>query len=123
MKCSWILPSFANEVEYARVRDINFKSAKKMKADLDATIENLPEDLQLSVDSKVFTESPVQKPEVPAPTQAEMENFYSELSKCKTKPVVLSLVPPYADSYVLPSRKIPTISSTRITWNCPSMNY
>ena len=109
MKCSWILPSFANEVEYARVRDINFKSAKKMKADLDATIENLPEDLQLSADSKVFTESPVQKPEVPAPTQAEMKNFYSELSKCKTKPVVLSLVPPHADSYVLPSRKIPTI--------------
>ena len=57
MKCSWILPSFANEVEYARVRDINFKSAKKMKADLDATIENLPDDLQLSADSKIFTGS------------------------------------------------------------------
>ena len=109
MKCSWILPSFANEVEYARVRDVNFKSAKKMKADLDATIENLPDDLQLSADSKIFTESPVQKPEVPAPTQAEMESFYSEISKCQTKPVLLSLVPPYADSYVLPSRKIPTI--------------
>ena len=109
MKCSWILPSFANEVEYARVRDINFKSAKKMKVDLDEMIDNLTEDLELSGISKCFTESPAHKPEVPAPTQAEMESFYSKLSKCKTKPVVLSLVPPYADSYVLPSRKIPTV--------------
>ena len=38
MKCSLILPNFAKEVEYARVQD---KSAKKMKADLDATIENI----------------------------------------------------------------------------------
>ena len=44
-----------------------------MKADLDATIENLSNDLQSPAGSNVFTESPVQKPEVPAPTQAEME--------------------------------------------------
>ena len=79
-----------------------------MKADLDKTIENLPEDLQLSGDLKVFTESTAQKPQVPTLTQTEMENFYDELSKCKTKTIVLSLVPPYADSYVLPSSKIPT---------------
>ena len=29
VKCSWILPSYVKEVEYARVRDINFTSAKK----------------------------------------------------------------------------------------------
>ena len=63
MKCSWILPSLVSEVEYARVRDINFKSDKKMKADLDATIENLTEDLQFFGDSNVFTENPAQKPE------------------------------------------------------------
>ena len=80
-----------------------------MKADLDATIENLSNDLQSSAGSNVFTESPVQKPEVPAPTQAEMEWFYSALSKSKTKPVVLSLIPPYAYSYVLLSRKIPSV--------------
>ena len=109
MKCSWILPSFVNEVEYAPVRNINFKSARKMKVDLDEMIENFTDDLQLSGISKVSTESAAPKPEIPAPTQAEVENFYSNLSKCQTKPVVLSLVPPYADSYVLPSRKIPTI--------------
>ena len=72
-------------------------------------IDNLTEDVELSGISKAFTESPAHKPGVPAPTQAEMESFYSNLSKCKTKPVVLSLVPPYADSYVLPSRKIPNV--------------
>ena len=97
LKCPLVLPSSANKVEYSRVRDINFKSAKKMKADLDETIENLNEGLQVSENSEVFSGSCVQKPEVPAPTQAEMENFYFDLSKCKTKPVLLSLVPP-ADS-------------------------
>ena len=29
IKCPWILPSFANKVEYSRVRNINFKSAKR----------------------------------------------------------------------------------------------
>ena len=47
-----------------------------MKADLDETIENLNEGLRVSENSEVFTESPVQKPEVPAPTQAEMENLF-----------------------------------------------
>ena len=97
IKCPLILPSSANKVEYSRVRDIYFKSAKKMKADLDETIENLNEGLQVSENSEVFSGSRVQKPEVPAPTQAEMENFYFDLNKSKTKPVLLSLVPP-ADS-------------------------
>ena len=97
IKCPLILPSYANKVKYSRVRDINFKSAKKMKADLDETIENLSEGLQVSENSEVFSGSRVQKLEVPAPTQAEMENFYFDLSKCETKPMLLSLVPP-ADS-------------------------
>ena len=42
----------------------NFKSAKKMKADLDETVENLNKGIQV----EVFTKSPVQKPEVPVPT-------------------------------------------------------
>ena len=51
-----------------------------MKVDVDETMENLNEGLQVSKNSKVFSESRVQKPEVPAPTQANIENFYFELS-------------------------------------------
>ena len=81
IKCPLILPSSANKVEYSRVRDINFKSAKKMKADLDETIENLNEGLQVSENSEVFSGSCVQKPEVPAPTQVEMESLTSANAK------------------------------------------
>ena len=38
VKCSWLLPTFVDHVEYARARDINFIPAKKMKADLDSKI-------------------------------------------------------------------------------------
>ena len=48
---------------------------------------------------------------IPAPTEAEMNNFYKELSKCKdSKPISLSLIPQFAESYVLQSRTIPTIN-------------
>ena len=47
-----------------------------MTADLDETIENLNEGLKVSENSEVFIESSVQKPEVLAPTQAEMENLF-----------------------------------------------
>lgn len=122
MKCSWILPCFVNEVQYSPVRNINFMSARKMKVDLHEMIENLTDDLQLSGISKVSAESSAPKPEIPAPTKTEMENVYSYLSNCQTKPVVLSLVPPYVDGYVLPSRQIPTVMDL-FNKNNPEMPY
>ena len=52
-----------------------------MKADLDETIENLNEGLQVSENSEVFSGSCVQKPEVPAPTQVEIESLTSANAK------------------------------------------
>lgn len=102
MACQWILPPFVKDVEYARARDINFKSAKKLKNELEDCIDNLP---------GVFEDNVKIKPRIPAPTKAEMDTFYSELSQCKAKPVALSLVSPYADSYVLSSRNMTTVPS------------
>ncbi|XP_078349685.1 uncharacterized protein LOC144634562 [Oculina patagonica] len=105
VKCSWLLPTYVDHVEYARVRDINFTSAKKMKADLDGKIANL-------CDEPVPDASPqpaaVKK--IPEPTKAEMDTFYAALSKCQIKPIALSLIPEYADSYVVKSRTIPTVT-------------
>ena len=39
IKCAWVLPSFVKEIEYARIRDIEFSSAQKLKANLDERIE------------------------------------------------------------------------------------
>ena len=41
VKCSWILPTYVNEVPYARAKDINFSSAKKLRENLDQKIDNL----------------------------------------------------------------------------------
>lgn len=47
VKCTWLLPTYVNEVPYARVTDINFKSAKKMKQELDTTIDSLGENTHI----------------------------------------------------------------------------
>ena len=48
-----------------------------MKADFDEMIGNPDEGLQVPENYlEVFTEGPATKPEVPVPTQAEMEKFY-----------------------------------------------
>ncbi|CAB4037284.1 Hypothetical predicted protein, partial [Paramuricea clavata] len=97
-----------NEVDYSRIRDINFTSAKKLKADLDKSLDQLStgteaDKPQIHVQAKVNTKA------IPVPTNVEMESFYADLSECKSKPVSLSLVSPYADRFVQKSQTIPTI--------------
>ena len=41
VKCTWILLTYVKQVDYARVEDMNFTSARKMKADIGKSIENL----------------------------------------------------------------------------------
>ena len=35
VKCLWLVPSFVKDVPYAKIRDINLTSSRKLKADLD----------------------------------------------------------------------------------------
>jgi len=111
LKCQWILPPFVKDVEYARVCDIDFKSAQKLKSELDNRIENLSthstETEHVNTDKECkATES---KDKVSPPSELEMKSFFEELSKCKSKPVVLSVVEDFSESYVLASRKISTV--------------
>ena len=77
VKCSGLFPTYVDHVEYARVQDINFTSAKKMKADLDEKIANIS-------DFPLTNSSPLQAAtkKIPEPTEAEMDALYAELSKC-----------------------------------------
>ena len=43
VKCTWLLRSYVKVVSYAGVRDIDFSSARKLKADLDAKIDSIGE--------------------------------------------------------------------------------
>ena len=46
---------------------------------------------------------------MPALSKEEMNSFYAELNNCKFKSIALSLVPPFAESFVLKSHEIPTV--------------
>ncbi len=99
-----------------RVKDINFRSAKKMRSDLDKSIDSLApcsEGLELNVDMTESVKSiKSSKPKsIPTkPSSAELEEFYKSLSECKVKPVCLSLEKPYADSFILKTRNIGSVS-------------
>ena len=112
VKCTWILPTYLKEVNYSRIADINFSSARKLKADLEKSLESLdPSNPMQSqrqstpVPAKINHSTPVEKP-----SPDELGGLLASLSECKLKPVALSLVKPYSDSFVLQSRNIPTIT-------------
>lgn len=104
MKCTWLLPTYVNEVPYAQVEDINFKSARKLKDELDDKIDGVePSTNNPAGKTKSF-------PNV-TPTETDMKTFFAKLNESKKNPVILSLVAPYADQFVLKSRRVPTIPS------------
>ena len=108
LKCTWILPSFVGEVNYARVSDIDFTSSKKRKANLDIQIENLSADGKSP--SRIIPPSSGKKVNsIPRASNEEIATFYEELNKGKIKPVALSLVRPYSEQFVNKSRNAPTI--------------
>lgn len=106
MKCAWIMPTFVKDVPYLEVEDIDFRSAKKLKQELDAKIETLGSQTAEATDQPEKNTSVAE-----APNEYEMKEFYAKLHACKTKPVALSLIPPYSQSFVSKSRNIKTISS------------
>ena len=109
VKCTWLLPSAVKQVVYARVKDINFSSAKKLKSDLDKSIESVNS-------SRIGSSSTAQIPEpTPAenksaskpPSVDEMQQFYKSLSECSIKPVCL--IHPYSESFISSTRDIKSI--------------
>ena len=43
LKCSWLFPTYVNEVSYEMVKDIDFSSSKKLKENLEQKINSLKE--------------------------------------------------------------------------------
>ena len=104
VKCSWLMPTAVKEVPYAPISDIDFRSAKKLKQHLDQTIHCLTESKGIPKSREAV------KVSVPVPDETDLSNFYTELNSCKTKPVSLSLIYPFSETFVSKSRNIPTIS-------------
>ena len=99
MKCAWTLPSYAKDASFAEVKDINFKSAKKLKQELDRTLENLnpscaSEPLQFTVKTDKKT------PTTPSPDQNSM-NFLLDLIFVKINQLSLaSFIPIHNHLYL-----------------------
>ena len=91
VKCSWLPPTAVKHVDYLRVKDIDFSSAKKMKSDLDKFIESLdPADFtrcSTPVSNKTKSRSRNSCLVDIKPSLEELDDFCKSLSDCKIKPV------------------------------------
>jgi len=106
-----------NEVPYARVRDIDFFSAKKLKENLDAKIDGSTESDFKDVFSHQQGQAEIVRPNVLSPSQVEMTSLFEKLNNCKIKPVTLSLTDKYADQFIAKSRTVPVVSDLFETVN------
>ena len=118
VKCSWLPPTYVNEVSYERVKDIDFSSSKKLKENLDQKINSL----------EYKAAKPAGNYRIPssykaAPTSAEeIGTLFTKLGNCKTKAVALSVIPAYADQFVAESRAFPVVTDLFNTENL-DMNF
>jgi len=117
VKCSWILPTYVNEVPYARAKDIDFSSAKKLKEKLNQKIEDLQQ-LHASNHTAVSssgtalagTSAPQRMQRTSLPSKEEMDQLYAKLNQCKIKAVTLNLINPFAKQFINQSRSVPVVS-------------
>ena len=82
-----------HSVEYKEVCDIDFSAAKTLKKYLDAKVVNYSDTENAPVTQKSCFEK------YATPTNNELNNFFSKLSTCGTKPAILSIVPGYCNEY------------------------
>ena len=88
------MPSFQKDIPYLPVKDIDFRSAKRKKMEMECKGLCTP-----PTEVQPFK----MKDLLQAPTDIELNEFFDKLSKCNTKPAILSTVPEYALGYVTKS--------------------
>ncbi|PFX11557.1 hypothetical protein AWC38_SpisGene24661 [Stylophora pistillata] len=123
VKCTWLLPTYVSEVNYAPVQDIDFSSARKLKENLDGKIDTLTPDCKADLigdRSALFVKD--DEVEKCRPTKKELSAFYAKLNKCSVKPLALSLQDDYGGQFVVGSRAVPVITDLYETQNL-DLNY
>ncbi|XP_015765340.1 PREDICTED: uncharacterized protein LOC107344210 isoform X4 [Acropora digitifera] len=107
VKCAWLLPTYVNEVPYARARDINFKSAKRLKEEMDLKIDAVgdnqsePPAPARNIKTSNMSVRPLD--------EDEMNAQLKKLNDLTVKPVILSLFKPYSENFISRSQQIVTI--------------
>ena len=108
--CSWLLLAAVSGVPYAPVSDMNFTSAKKLRKNLDKSINSLPTScITSSGQGTVTDKGTVTTPPATKSKASISVPTVTELNLCKTKSLALSLIHPFSDYFITKSRHIQTI--------------
>ena len=108
VKCTWLLPTYVDKVSYARAKEIDFTSAKKLKEELDLKIDSFD-----GKDTRYDRNETVERPRDTSSTVVsaqEVSDFYEKLNKCETKAALLTLIDPFAKQFVSKSRNVPVLT-------------
>ena len=120
-KAYWLLPNALVDVPYKPIKELDFTSSKTQKKKLDQQIDkHCSAPFQI-----VSTERVSKKNDVPKPSDFELEDFFQKISKCGSKPAVLSLVTPFSDAYVPRdfSEEFPPLISDFVDTSCFNLPY
>ena len=140
----WVMPSGVKDIPYAPVKEMDFTGKKKSATMIEthqfATASSpspissragtptssragTPTSSRAGTPTSSRSATPV--PAFQKPSEQEVEELFASLSKCKTKPAILSLVAPYADNYVPKSlnENLPPCLSQLYNPDAILMNY
>lgn len=97
------LPAFNSRAQYKRLREIDFTSSKKKKKRMDLI---QPE---INGQDKCETLPQAALPLMPAPTEDELNMFYSKVAASGVKPAILMVHPQYSALFEAPRNKEPQL--------------
>ena len=89
----WLVPSYVKKIPYLPISDVDFSSAKCKYRKL--------------TENRTATSSSCEPGRVPVPDQVETNNFFEAISQSKQKPVILSVVHPFNQSFKPKGSKLP----------------
>ena len=92
-ECQWVIPTYQKDIPYMPLRKLDFSSAKSKKRKIDSAIA--------STSGTTSTTAPVKNHVVKqAQPDQDLQSFYLQISKCNSKPAILSLVPQHAQDFI-----------------------
>lgn len=91
---AWLPPPI-RDVEFKRIRDIDFCCSKSKKCKLDGVLQDQN---QACINSS-FEEEHLQAPEVPSPTAGELDSFYKALDAANATPAIFSILEGYNSNF------------------------
>ena len=90
----WVIPTYQKDIPYAPLCKLDFSSAKSKKHRIDSAIVS-------TIGSSMTTATAPVKDVVKRDHQdQDLQSFYLQISKCSSKPAILSLVPQHAQDFI-----------------------